>query len=74
MYPISNTLLGGILLFEEELEENPQNFYAPLTNNIIGYSNRSVNPSDNVKRGSFNSVESGYNDHSYKFVYDFNTV
>ena len=76
IFPIHSTSLGGILLFNEPLEEDPNKYYAPPTNQIIGYSNTEISGSDE-KRGSYNSFESGYlNDEktSYKYVYDFNTA
>ena len=65
------------MLFNEPLEEDPNKYYNPGTNPIVGYSNRSANSSSDAKRGSYNNLESGYiNDEqtSYKYVYDFNTA
>lgn len=75
MLPICPNAIGGILLYENPLEENPDKYYAPSSNPLIGYSSNDVSPADDTKRGSMNQTESGpLEDHSgYRFVFDFAT-
>ena len=71
--PILNNLVGGIVLFENKLEEDPAKYYALESNPIIGYSNMEVSPDTDVKRGSMNQTESGplEDGTGYRFVFDF---
>lgn len=75
IYPIYSNSLGGIVLFNKELEENAENYQnIPQDNSVIGYANRSVNSTTDNKRGSYNSTESGAITNGYKYVYDFSTT
>lgn len=70
-------LLGGILLFDGQIEEKPENTYAPPSVNLTGcgvYGHKNSN-SNNKVRGDYNSVESEFNEEQkyMKFVYDFST-
>lgn len=73
IFPIANKCYGGILLFENPLEENQNKIIAPSDNSIIGYASNDVNDTDNSKRGSANLTESKPIDGGYKFVWDFST-
>lgn len=73
IFPIANKCYGGILLFENPLEEDPNKIIAPSDNPIIGYASNDVNVTDNPKRGSANLTESKPIDGGYKFVWDFST-
>lgn len=73
IFPIANKCYGGILLFENPLEEDPNKIIAPSDNSIIGYASNDVNDTDNSKRGSANLTESKPIDRGYKFVWDFST-
>src|SRR5699024_10091670 len=73
LFPIANKCYGGILLFENPLEEDPNKYIPPGDNPIIGYSSNDVNPTDNPKRGSANLTESVPIENGYKFVWDFST-
>ena len=73
LFPIANKCYGGILLFQDTLEENTNKYFAPRNNQIIGYASNDVNPTDEKKRGSFNLTESGPIENGYKFVWDFST-
>ena len=69
-------LLGGILLFDSQIEEKPENTYAPASANLIGcgvYTHQ--NSTGNRKRGNYNQTESEFNEEQryIKFVYDFAT-
>lgn len=74
-FPIISRLIGGVVLFEDPLEEDPNKYFAPETNDVIGYSNMDVSPSDDPKRGSLNQSESGKleDGKGYRFVFDFAT-
>ncbi len=73
IFPIANKLYGGILLFENKLEEDPDKIIPPSDNPIIGYASNNVNPTDNPLRGSANLTESVPLKNGYKFVWDFST-
>lgn len=74
---IINDVLGGILLYENEIEENPDNLYPPLNNPFVGCAGDAYSGTDG-QRGSLNVTESGYIDDTdkakgYRWVWDFAT-
>lgn len=73
--PLSNKGMGGIVLFQNVLDENVDNVGMPdeTVNPIIGYASNAVSPSTDNKRGSRNLTESSKLANGYKFVYDFAT-
>jgi hypothetical protein len=73
MLPLKKNLMGGILLYQNEIEENTDTLYAPLDNPIIGYASDDANNTEDVKRGSRNLTESKEIDGGFKFVWDFQT-
>lgn len=74
-FPICPNMVGGILLYEDVLEENADNYYAASNNNLVGYSSNNVNETDDPRRGSMNQTESGplEDGSGYRFVFDFAT-
>ena len=69
----ANALFGGILLFDEVLNDDPDDYVIPSTN-ITGYASQDAYGGLDIARGSFNQSESGVQaDGSYKFVWDFST-
>ena len=62
-----------ILLFNNEIPENTNEYYANDTNTIIGYSNNNVNTNKDPLRGSTNVIDTKELDNGYKFVFDFAT-
>lgn len=70
-FPLATKAIGGILAFEDKLEENVEKYYAPSSNNIVAFASNDSSDSVSTKRGSFNQVESGKIDNGYKFVWDF---
>lgn len=74
-FPIIPNLIGGILLCQDPLVEDADKYYVPNDNPIVGYSNSSVSPGTDPKRGSLNVLESGKTEDGkgYKFVFDFTT-
>lgn len=74
--PYYQKLLGGILLFDKEIEENPNTFYPPADVTLIGCASYGTqNNTKGTKRGGYNQTESELNltDRYMKFVYDFTT-
>lgn len=76
MVPFYQNLLGGLLLFDGEIEENAEQIYAPSSVNLTacGVYGRQ-NDTTNTCRGDYNMTESevNLNDKYVKFVYDFTT-
>lgn len=73
MLPIKNNLMGGILLYQNQIDERTDNIYAPLSNPLIGYASDDANNTQDVRRGSRNLTESKAVDGGFKFVWDFAT-
>lgn len=75
MLPVCPNAIGGVLLYEDTLEENPDKYYAPMDNLLVGYSSNDVNATDDTRRGSLNLTESGplEDGSGYRFVFDFAT-
>lgn len=73
--PVIPNLIGGILLYENALDEEPAKYYASMDNPVIGYSSNDVNSGTDTKRGSLNQTESGKLEDGtgYRFVFDFTT-
>lgn len=73
--PLCPNLFGGILLYEDQLEEDPAKYFASMDNKLVGYSSNDVSPADDPKRGSMNQSESGplEDGTGYRFVFDFAT-
>ena len=72
-FPLCPNLIGGVLLYQNELEEDANKYYAPADNPLIGYSSNDVNTTTNPLRGSMNQTESKQLNNGYKFVFDFST-
>ena len=73
MLPIKKNIMGGILLYQNPLEERADNIYAPLDNPLIGYASDDANNTEDVRRGNRNLTESKVVDGGYRFVWDFST-
>ena len=58
LLPIYSRLTGGVLLYQNEIEEDPTLIYAPLDNPLVGYASNDVNTTEDVQRGSRNLTES----------------
>ncbi len=74
--PYYQKLLGGILLFDSEIEENPENLYPPAKARLVGcaaYGQQ--NNTTGTLRGGYNQTESELNlsERYMKYVYDFAT-
>ncbi|MCQ4637014.1 hypothetical protein NE619_09750 [Anaerovorax odorimutans] len=76
-FPVLGNLLGGVMLFDSELEEDSDNINPPSLDDGIsctGYANNYMNNTLDIKRGSINKTESGEIENGYRFVWDFNTA
>lgn len=76
MNPYYQTVLGGLLLFDSEIEESANMLYPPSNANLIGCASYGVqNNTVGTLRGGFNQTESELNmaDRYMKYVYDFTT-
>ena len=73
LLPIYQRLTGGILLYQDEIEEDPSVIYAPLNNPLIGYASNDANNTEDIQRGSRNLTESKAVDGGFKYVWDFAT-
>lgn len=70
----AKNLFGGIMLFDDTLSSNADEYFIPSTK-ITGYASQDAYAGLDVARGSFNESESGLQDDgSYKFVWDFTTA
>ncbi len=74
--PYYQKLLGGLLLFDSNIEENVDTLYPPASAKLVGcavYGQQ--NNTTGKERGSFNQTESELNmtDRYMKYVYDFQT-
>lgn len=72
---LATSLLGGLLLFDTALDENPNNVFAPAGTRMVGCAsyNSPTYGSLQTTHGSYNATESVLNEGYVKFVYDFTT-
>lgn len=75
LLPVVPNAIGGILCYEDRLDENPGIFYAEPDNKIVGCSSNNSHSTTSTIRGSMNAVESGplEDGKGYRFVFDFST-
>lgn len=74
--PYYATLLGGLLLFDRPIEEDPNNVYADSGAKMVGCGVYNMqNSTTNTVRGGYNATESELNtaNRYMKYVYDFTT-
>lgn len=73
--PLPENTIGGILLFSDNIPEDPEQVYAPGDAHCIGYGSTDSYGGTNTFRGSYNKSESGYLDegNGYRFVWNFST-
>lgn len=71
LLPICPNLIGGLLLFPNQLEERADNIYSLSDNLPIAYASNDVNATADLARGSLNLNESKALDNGYKFVWEF---
>lgn len=73
--PIGKVLFGGILVFNDALNEDANYIIPSLEdrNKIIGYAGSFAGFSGNYKKGSYNKVESVELENGFTHVWEFNT-
>lgn len=74
--PYYQKLLGGLLLFDSNIEENAEGYYPPVTAKLVGSAAYGLqNNTTGTARGGYNQTESelNMNDRFMKYVYDFTT-
>ena len=75
--PAYENILGGLLLFDGEIPEDADNYFLPAGILPVGFASyNSVNTGTGTMQGSYNSVESQFDEvnKTMTFVYDFNTA
>lgn len=73
--PVAENIMGGIKLFDNTIEEDPNNYFHPNieTHNITGYASAGSTDGTDPRRGSRNQLESQAIAGGYQFVWDFAT-
>ena len=71
VFPISQNALGGIMLFDGDVEENVNNVFFPTNVHLTGYAGRV--DGKGTLRGTYNAVESKEAENSFTSVWDFDT-
>lgn len=72
-YTYAGTIFGGLLLFDDRLNDDASDYAIPSTK-ITGYASNTAYSGKDLSRGSRNIAESGLQeDGSYKLVWDFGT-
>lgn len=67
-------LTGGLMLFDNEIEENPNIVNSPSGVSVVGCGSQTAYNGANTMAGSYNETESGWTDEGgYKHVWDFTT-
>ena len=73
MYSPLKRLTGGLLLFDSQLDEDPDLLYPPAGISLVGCASGISYSGANAMAGSYNKQESGKIDGGYKHVWDFGT-
>lgn len=73
LYSPLKRLTGGLLLFDSQLEEDPDLIYPPAGVSLVGCASGISYSGGNTMAGSYNKAESGKIDGGYKHVWDFGT-
>lgn len=63
----------GLLLFENEIDEDADNIWPRKGNKMIGQAANFAYSGSNVRAGSYNPTESGPVENGYRYVWDFTT-
>lgn len=71
--PLYKNGIGGIILFDSQIEENPDIVVAPGTVGCTGYASTSAYSGSDLSRGGMNVNETKLIDNGMKFVWDFAT-
>lgn len=73
LLPLYKKALGGIILFDNTIEENVNTVIAPNTVGCTGYASNDTYGSSDLNRGSMNSAETKLLDNGMQLVFDFAT-
>lgn len=71
--PLYKNGIGGIILFDSQIEENPDIVVAPGTVGCTGYASTDAYSGPDLSRGGMNVNETSLIDNGMKFVWDFAT-
>lgn len=74
--PLIDRLCGGLLLFSDSIDENPDNYFTPSGNTMVGNARVNYASAQDVPEfGAYNAEESTWNPETgeRKYVYDFST-
>lgn len=71
--PLYKKGIGGIILFDSQIEENPDIVVAPNTVGCTGYASTDAYSGTDLSRGSINANETELIDNGMKLVWDFAT-
>lgn len=71
--PLYKNGIGGIILFDSQIEENPDIVVAPSTVGCTGYASTNAYSGSDLSRGGMNVNETELIDNGMKFVWDFAT-
>ena len=71
--PLYKNGIGGIILFDSQIEENPNIVVAPNTVGCTGYASTDAYSGSDLSRGGMNTNETSLIDNGMKFVWDFAT-
>ena len=71
--PLYKNGIGGIILFDSQIEENPDIVIAPNTVGCTGYASTSAYSGSDLSRGGMNVNETSLIENGMKFVWDFAT-
>ncbi len=70
--PLATNGLGGIEIWDNTIEENPNIIYPPANVHEVGHAGGEYSGSSKY-RGSYNANESGKTENGYRHVWDFST-
>lgn len=72
--PLWEKAMGGVILFDNTLNENADLYYEPYGVNKVGYASAGASNLTDPKRGSKNTIESEHLSNGVKLVWDFTTA
>lgn len=73
LFPLYKNGIGGIFLFGDKIEENPDIVTVPGDVSLVGHASNDAYMGENNLRGSFNDSESEILSNGMKLVWDFTT-
>jgi hypothetical protein len=72
LLPITNGTVGGLLLFDETLEESTDNVSTNVAEKLVGHAG-GVYSGDSIYRGTLSTADSGPITNGYRYVWSFPT-